>query len=141
MKKVLIAEDDDWMREMLGLLLAEEGLCPVEARNGSETVEVASQEKPDVIVLDVGLPDESGFDVLAELRAGSSTRETPVFLMSGRTNINETGHALEVEAVFHKPLDFVAFLEKVRDAAQECSCARCAPASSRKDAQNAEVGR
>ena len=134
-KKVLIADDDDWMREMLGLLLAEEGLCPVEARSGSETVAVASQERPDVIVLDVGLPDASGFEVLAQLRDRSSTRETPVLLISGQININESGHAFESEAVFHKPIDFAAFLEKVRDAAGECSCVRCTTASTRKHSQ------
>jgi len=134
-KKVLIADDDDWMRELLGLLLADEGLCPVEARNGAETVEMARQESPDVIVLDVGLPDDSGFEVLARLRDRSATPETPVLLISGQTNINQSGHAFEAEAVFHKPLDFVAFLQKVRDAARECSCPRCATASTRRHPQ------
>jgi DNA-binding response OmpR family regulator len=114
---VLIAEDDDWMREMLGLLLADEGLTPVEARSGPETVAVAREQCPDVIVLDVGLPGSSGFEVLAELRDGASTRETPILLMSGSTNIHETGHAFEADAVFHKPLDFEAFLDKVRQLA------------------------
>jgi DNA-binding response OmpR family regulator len=115
--KVLIAEDDDWMREMLGFLLADEGLTTVEARSGPETVAVAREQSPDVIVLDIGLPSRSGFEVLAELREASATRDTPVLLVSGKTNIHESGHAFEADAVFHKPLDFAEFLEKVRQLA------------------------
>ena len=116
--KVLIAEDDAWLREMLGFLLAEEGLCPVEVSNGPETVEVACQEHPDVIVLDVGLPGRSGFDVLADLREEISTRDTPVMLISGETNIYKSGHAFDAEAVLHKPLDFGKFLATIREAAR-----------------------
>jgi DNA-binding response OmpR family regulator len=115
-KKVLIAEDDAWLREVLGFLLADEGLDAVEASSGPETVEVARQQRPDVIVLDVGLPGRSGFEVLADLREDHSTRNTPVMLISGKTNIHESGHAFEAEAVFHKPLDFAEFLDKVREA-------------------------
>src|SRR5690348_3219 len=116
--KVLIAEDDDWMREMLGLLLAEEGLTPLEARSGPETMTVAREQSPDVIVLDVGLPGESGFEVLAELRQVPATHDTPVVLMSGQTNIHESGHAFEADGVFHKPLDFEKLVDKVRELAR-----------------------
>lgn len=105
------------MREMLGLLLADEGLTPVEARSGPETLAVAREQCPDVIILDVGLPGRTCVEVLAELREGISTRGTPVLLMSGKTNIHESGQAFEVDAVFHKPLDFVAFLDKVLELA------------------------
>jgi two-component system, OmpR family, response regulator len=115
--KVLIAEDDDWMREVLGLLLADEGLTPVEARSGPETITVAREECPDLIVLDVSLPGRSGFEVLAELREGRTTHATPVLLMSGNTNIHESGHAFEADAVLHKPLDFAEFLDKLRQLA------------------------
>lgn len=116
--KVLIADDDAWLREMLGFLLADEGLSPIEASNGPETVEVARQQQPDVIVLDVGLPGRSGFEVLTELREHGSTRQTPVVLISGSTDIYQSGHAFEAEAVFHKPLDFAVFLDKVCEAAR-----------------------
>jgi twitching motility two-component system response regulator PilH len=108
-------QDHTWMREMLGLLLADEGLRPVEASSGPETVAVARQECPDVIVLDVGLPGLSGFDVLAELRDGPSTHNTPVLLVSGSTNIHESGHAFEADGVFHKPLDFGQFLDRLHE--------------------------
>jgi len=118
-KTVLIADDDLWMRDMLALLLEDEGLHPIEASSGPETVHVASEQHPDVILLDVNLPGKSGFRVLEDLRKDSSTREIPVMLLSGKVNLNEGGHAREAEAAFHKPLDFSKFLNKVREVTRD----------------------
>ncbi|MCA1644174.1 MAG: response regulator [Chloroflexi bacterium] len=115
MKTVLIADDDDWLREMLTCLLIDEGFCPVEARTGPETLRLASERQPDVILLDVGLPGRSGLYVLEELRNTSTTRDIPVMLVSGEINIFETGHAYDANATFHKPLDFAAFLSKLHE--------------------------
>ena len=116
---MLIADDDLWLREMLTLLLADEGLRPVEASTGPETVHVAREEQPDVILLDIGLPGKSGFRVLEDLRKRPTTKDIPVMLLSGRMNLVETGHARDAEAAFHKPLDFSAFLSKVREMTDE----------------------
>jgi len=117
-KTVLIADDDLWMRDMLALLLEDEGLHSIEASSGPETVHVAIEQHPDVILLDVGLPGKSGFRVLEDLRKRSSTREIPVMLVSGQIDLNEGGRAREAEAAFHKPLDFTKFLTKVREVTQ-----------------------
>jgi DNA-binding response OmpR family regulator len=115
MKTVLIADDDDWLREMLTCLLIEEGFRPLEARTGPETVQLACERQPDVILLDVGLPGRSGLHVLEELRNASATRDIPVMLVSGEINIFESGHAYDANATFHKPLDFAAFLSKIHE--------------------------
>jgi DNA-binding response OmpR family regulator len=115
-KTVLIADDDTWLREMLTSLLADEGFCALEARTGPETVQVARELQPDVILLDVGLPGRSGFHVLEDLRKASSTRGIPVVLVSGEINLVESGHAHDAQAALHKPLDFSAFLAKVHEA-------------------------
>ena len=114
-KTVLIADDDFWLRDMLALLLTDDGFCPIEASTGPETVEVARQQHPDLILLDVGLPGRSGLGVLADLRDDASTRDIPVMLLSGQINLFETGHAFDTEAAFHKPLDFTAFLNRVHE--------------------------
>jgi DNA-binding response OmpR family regulator len=118
-KTVLIADDDLWMRDMLTLLLEDEGLHPIEASSGPETVHVASEQHPDVILLDISLPGKSGFRVLEDLRRQSSTREIPVMLLSGKVDLHEGGHAREAEAAFHKPLDFSKFLKKVHEVTQD----------------------
>jgi DNA-binding response OmpR family regulator len=118
-KTVLIADDDLWMRDMLALLLEDEGLHSIEASSGPETVHLANEQHPDVILLDVGLPGKSGFRVLEDLRKHSSTREIPVMLLSGQVDLNEGGHAREAEAAFHKPLDFSKFLTRVHEVTRE----------------------
>jgi DNA-binding response OmpR family regulator len=114
-KTVLIADDDVWMREMLTMLLADEGYRPLEAGSGPETVDVARERQPDIIVLDVCLPGRSGLSVLEDLRQQTSTRDIPVLLMSGAINLRETGHMSDADGAFHKPLDFSAFLAKVEE--------------------------
>jgi CheY-like chemotaxis protein len=114
-KTVLIADDDIWMRDMMTILLADEGLTPIEAGSGPETLSVAREHQPDVILLDVGLPGKSGLRVLEDLRKSSSTRDIPVVLMSGQINLVESGHAHDAEAAFHKPLDFSGFLSKLHE--------------------------
>src|SRR4051812_35390574 len=115
-KTVLIADDDAWLREMLTVLLVDEGFCALEARTGPQTVQLACDEKPDVILLDVGLPGRSGLQVLADLRKTSTTRDIPVMLVSGEIDLFESGHAHDANATFHKPLDFAAFLSKIHEA-------------------------
>jgi two-component system phosphate regulon response regulator PhoB len=114
-KTVLIADDDLWLRDMLSILLSDEGLRPIEASSGPETLHVAGEQHPDVILLDVGLPGKSGLRVLEDLRKRSATRDIPVMLLTGQFNLVETGHAHDAEGAFHKPLDFSAFLNKVRE--------------------------
>jgi len=114
-KTVLIADDDLWLREMLGLLLAVDGLDSIEAGNGAETVRVAQEQQPDVILLDIGLPGKSGLGVLQDLQNDASTRAIPVLLVSGQIDLFETGHAHDAEGTFHKPIDFEAFVKKVHE--------------------------
>ena len=115
-KTVLIADDDAWLREMLTSLLVDEGFCPVEARTGPETIQLACELKPDVILLDIDLPGRSGLHVLEDLRRANATRDIPVMLVSGEINIFDSGHAHDANATFHKPIDFLAFLSKIHEA-------------------------
>ena len=115
-KTVLIADDDAWMRDMLATLLADEGLEPLEAASGTEAVNVATRHHPDLILLDVAMPGCSGIEVFESLRAGDSTRDIPVFHVTGEINLVETGHAYEADAALHKPLDFGVLLSKIDEA-------------------------
>lgn len=113
---MLIADDDDWLREVLMALLSDEGYRPLGARNGPETLNLARDRNPDVILLDVALPGTSGLHVLEDLRRRNATRDIPVMLVSGEVDLLETGRLHDVDGAFHKPLDFGAFLSKVHEA-------------------------
>lgn len=78
---VLVVDDDPEVRALLQLALAEGGFVVAEASTGEEAWRLVATEKPDVIVLDLGLPDIGGLDVLVDLTATSAT---PVIVLSGR---------------------------------------------------------
>ena len=70
---VLVVEDDGATRDFVSRTLAEAGLNAVAATSGMEGLAAAHDLRPDLILLDIGLPDVSGFDVCAELKRDART--------------------------------------------------------------------
>src|SRR5919197_2122761 len=112
-KKVLVADDDAWLRPLLAELLADEGYAVLEADSGPEALRCIREQHPDLVVLDVALPRRSGLAGLDELAAEGRTRRLPVGLVSGCVDLDQTGQAHPAVAGFHKPLDLAALLSRV----------------------------
>jgi DNA-binding response OmpR family regulator len=81
--QVLLVEDDDSARDMFAAALRLTGYHVRTAADGLGGLRQLDSFDPDVIVLDLGLPIASGFEVLHELRAAPRTRSTPVIAISG----------------------------------------------------------
>ena len=81
--KVLLADDYEPTLVGLSALLENAGHTVLTARDGREAVDLATAERPDVILLDVMMPRMSGIDACAEIKSASATRFTPVVLISG----------------------------------------------------------
>lgn len=96
----LVVEDDDDARAVLVHQLGELGVRCVEARGGAEAVIVARAERPDLIVLDVGLPEIDGFDVVRLLRQ-DELRSTPLLVYTGRELDAEQRKRLELGVTQH----------------------------------------
>jgi CheY-like chemotaxis protein len=109
-KRVLLADDDAWLRPLVAEMLTDEGYEVVEADSGTQALCRIGEQRPDLVVLDVNLPQCSGVDVLEALRSEERTRTLPVFLVSGCVNLDESGYASRAQAAFHKPLDLQLFL-------------------------------
>jgi DNA-binding response OmpR family regulator len=86
--KVLLIEDDEVVADMYRLALVAAGRVVVVARDGEEGLRMASDEKPDFIVLDVRLPKINGFDVLSGIRTNPKTKDIPVIIL---TNVGDPG--------------------------------------------------
>ena len=104
--QVLIVEDDDTARTMYATALTESGYQVRTAPDGLAGLRLLEAFEPDVVVLDLGLPIATGFDVLHELRAAARTHNTPVIAISG----NDAGLKLakanpEFFATIPKPFD------------------------------------
>jgi len=81
-RKILIIEDDKFLRELITRKLVNEGYQPIEATNGEEGVRTAKSEKPDLILLDLILPGIDGFEALARIRKDQETANLPVIILS-----------------------------------------------------------
>ena len=79
-KTVLVVEDDPWIRSLMADLLAGEGYAVVQASDGKAGLEMAESNEPDVILLDLAMPEKSGLDVLHELKSSKPTRDIPVMV-------------------------------------------------------------
>jgi PAS domain S-box-containing protein len=79
---ILVVDDNAPLRYALGRTLRQHGFEVVEAANGSQALELSSSERPDLVLLDVNLPDIHGFDVARRLKSGETTRHIPILQIS-----------------------------------------------------------
>jgi CheY-like chemotaxis protein len=83
--KLLVIDDDEVARYLLRGLLAQTRFKVVEAENGEEGLRKAAEEKPDVILLDIIMPDILGFEVLRRLKSDAATAAIPVIIYTSKT--------------------------------------------------------
>lgn len=87
--KILIIEDDPFISKMYRLKLSLEGYTVVVAENGREGVDRVKEFMPDVILLDILMPELDGFEVLKIIKSDSETKKIPVLIMS---NLGQEDH-------------------------------------------------
>ncbi|MCY1145678.1 response regulator [Actinoplanes sp. Pm04-4] len=83
MAVLLIAEDDDDVRTILGVLFTGHGFTVVTARDGSEALQLAQQRRPDVVLTDIDMPGLDGEGLCKALRADPRLHTVPVAILSG----------------------------------------------------------
>lgn len=93
MKKVLIAEDDIFIRDIAETKLTESGYEVHKTADGGSVVNKMKEVMPDILLLDLLLPNKHGFSVLEEIRAEEAFKDTPVLVFS-----NENGEDVEARA-------------------------------------------
>lgn len=81
-RKLLIVEDDKMIGSMYRTKLEQDGFIVLAAEDGSQGLEMAIRDKPDLIMLDVIMPQLDGFSVLQELRTNASTKQTPIIMLT-----------------------------------------------------------
>lgn len=111
--KIVIVDDEAPIRRMLRIALKSEGYDVTEAENGESGLAAIARQQPDLVVLDLGLPDMDGHEVLSELRTWS---KVPVIVLSVRTSDREKVRALDTGAQDYviKPFSVEEFLARVR---------------------------
>jgi CheY-like chemotaxis protein len=107
---VLLVEDDPSVRFLERYLLEDAGYTVVVAINGDQALELAPTCQPDLVVLDVGLPTISGFDVLHALQADTTTQAIPVVVVSSYVPLITPEHLPYIAATLAKPFEQDEFL-------------------------------
>jgi two-component system cell cycle response regulator DivK len=115
-KSILIVEDNELNMKLFNDLLEAHGYRTVQTRSGTEALDLAREHKPDLILMDIQLPEVSGLQVTQWIKGDETLRHIPViaitaFAMKGdEEKIREGG----CEAYLSKPISIVKFLETVR---------------------------
>jgi CheY-like chemotaxis protein len=121
---VLLIEDNEQNRYLATFLLERHGYQVVAASDGPDALEVVERFVPDVIVLDIQLPDMDGYTVARLLRGLASLRATPIIAVTSYAMVGDREKALAVgcNGYIEKPIDpetFVLEVERVRAASAE----------------------
>ena len=117
-KTVLVVDDDKQLRRLVQSYLTEEGFRVVTAGDGQEALFVARHEKPDLIILDLMMPEMDGFAVIEAMQADPELAEIPVILLTATTYIEDTlaqyGNQVKiVQATPWHPAETLTFLKSV----------------------------
>jgi two-component system sensor histidine kinase/response regulator len=106
MKKILVIDDEEWLREMIQLALRQKGYEVVEAANGESGIEMAKKALPDLVLCDVNMEKVDGYLTLSTLRAEPSTAAIPFILMTGLADNAGMRHGMELGADDYLPKPF-----------------------------------
>jgi CheY-like chemotaxis protein len=112
---VMVVEDNEPSREALSRRLACRGYWVVAAVDGLQAVELARSVKPDLILMDLGLPGIDGWEATARLKADAATRHIPIIVLTAHAMTSDRTQALAAggDDFDTKPVRFEPLLEKI----------------------------
>ncbi len=115
MSKILLVEDNEMNREMLSRRLARRGFEVIFAATGREAIEKAVSEFPDLILMDLSLPDVDGWEATRRIKGQASTASIPVIALTAHAMAGDRERAIEAGADDYdtKPVEFSRLLQKI----------------------------
>src|SRR5476651_420620 len=114
--RILLVDDENDFIELLQYKLAGQGYDFIVANDGVHALSQARQGKPDLILLDILLPDLDGLSVCNILKRQPSTRKIPIIFMSALSSgVTRRTAAMQADDFFTKPLDLERLSSRIRD--------------------------
>lgn len=116
MRKILIIEDVEWNRDLLVQIL-EEDYEITEAADGTEGLAKAQSEAPDIILMDMSLPEMDGWELAGRIRRTEAGKDVPIIAVTAHAMAGDEERALEAgcNGYVTKPIDEDVLLEKIRE--------------------------
>jgi len=113
---ILVVDDEEYIREMLNLMLQLNGFQVEEAEDGKDALRILQSTKPDIIILDVMMPKMDGISLCKALRNTPETAKLPIIMLSGKTQMNAEKAGLEAGANLYmfKPMKIMELIANIR---------------------------
>jgi len=117
MKKILIADDRPEVVELVRVTLEGEDYQIIDASDGKEALDKIRGEKPDLVLLDVMMPEMDGFEVLSKLKKDPEAKEIPIIMLTakGQGVDKEKGRQVGASGYITKPFSPSALLNKIEE--------------------------
>lgn len=112
-KRIMVADDDPSILDSIGMVLRDENFHVDTVTNGSNIMEKAVDQRPDLILLDVRMSGVDGGDLCRALKSRAETRNIPVILISATDNLSRIAHAAGADSYMAKPFDIYELLSLV----------------------------
>ena len=112
---ILVVDDTRYNLQILSIMLANQGYAVLEAANGIDAIDLAKTHIPDLILLDIKMPDMDGYQVCSNLKNNLSTQQIPVIFISAIENVEEKVEAFTVGGIdfINKPFHLIEVLARV----------------------------
>lgn len=106
-KQILVVDDNPLSRKLLNEMLSAEGFSVLNAASGAEALGAVTKQRPDIVLLDIMMPEMDGFEVVRRLKANEATRSTPIIMV---TALDDDGASKRlanagVDSMLTKPID------------------------------------
>lgn len=115
--KVLVVDDEESVRKSLSYIFETKGFIVKEAENGQEALEKITQDKPDIIILDVAMPQMDGLKACKQLRKNPDTQDIPIIFLSAQRDIARLTRSLPGAPIEYitKPCDITYLLKRINN--------------------------
>ena len=113
---ILVIDDDPIVHKLLRAMLAQQGYAVVDAYRGEEGFELAGQTRPDLILLDIMMPEMDGFETIALFKQDVRSQEIPIIFLSAKANTSDKVRGLELGAAdfVNKPFERAELLARIK---------------------------
>jgi two-component system cell cycle response regulator DivK len=114
--RILVVEDNEMNMQLFEYLLEESGFEIIKATTGEEALRLASESKPDLILMDIHLPGMDGLSVVRELKAGGDMEGVPILALTAHAMRGDKDRFLQAgcDGYISKPIDVKTFIPSIR---------------------------
>ena len=116
-KKILVIDDEEDIQKLLKIRLEQEGFTVVTAGDGERGIQTAELEKPDIIIMDIMMPNMDGYSCLKEVRKSQKIKDTPVLMLSGKEEekIRDLFAFQKISGYVEKPFELDVLVMKIKE--------------------------